>query len=227
MIRIRSCATLLIAGALFAGQAVAGGGSGTGKSTGTGDAPTTPPTMPAPMPGQTGQTGMDQPTQMGALNLDQYTMAGDGDIASVYRTINQGQIQVSELARTRASNPEVRRYAEMMITDHSSASKSLDDFVGRAAVKVNDDNELSRRLKSDGDTTMQNLRQLRGADFDRLYIDNQITAHQQALDTFDRLLVPNASNAELRTLITNVRPTFQTHLDQAKKVRAQLKTGPT
>ena len=42
------------------------------------------------------------------------------------------------------------------------------------------------------------------------------------IDALDKTLIPNAKNAELKALLTKVRPAFVAHMEHAKKVQASL-----
>jgi putative membrane protein len=66
------------------------------------------------------------------------------------------------------------------------------------------------------------IAKLSGAAFDKAYLDNEIAYHQAVLDMLDQKLVPAAQNAELKDLLTSVRPAFVAHLDHAKETRAAL-----
>lgn len=204
-----------LAGHAMAGETPSGG-------TGTPTTPTTPsmPGMPTTPVTPTGAQ------QQGMLQLDQYPIRADGEVASVLRVLHDTQIQGAELARTRATSPDVRRFAEQMITDHTAANKSLGDVVKRANI-TSADNDLSKRLNADQETFMAQLKNAKGAEFDRLYMDHEVQMHQQAVYVIDQSLLPNATSADLRAQVSTVRPTFNSHLDQARKIRSQLKVGPT
>ena len=64
---------------------------------------------------------------------------------------------------------------------------------------------------------------MKGAAFDRAYIEHEIAYHQQVLDALDKTLIPGAQNAELKALLVKVRPAFVAHLDHAKMVQKSLK----
>ncbi len=53
-------------------------------------------------------------------------------------------------------------------------------------------------------------------------MDREIAYHQAVLDAIDKVLIPTTDNAELKQLLTNVRPAVAAHLDHAKQVRSQL-----
>jgi putative membrane protein len=67
------------------------------------------------------------------------------------------------------------------------------------------------------------LKGLKGAAFDKAYVDNEVAYHQAVLDAVDKTLIPGASNAELKALLVKVRPAFVAHLEHAKKLQASLK----
>ncbi|HXE79278.1 MAG TPA: DUF4142 domain-containing protein [Vicinamibacterales bacterium] len=146
----------------------------------------------------------------------------DAQIASIVVTANQVDIDAGKLAKERASNPEVKKFAEQMITDHTGVNKSATELVTKLGVKP-EDNPTSKALKEGGDKNLAKLRGLSGAAFDKAYIEHEVAYHQQVLDAVDKTLIPSAKNAELKNLLVKVRPAFVAHLEHAKKVQASLK----
>jgi putative membrane protein len=69
---------------------------------------------------------------------------------------------------------------------------------------------------------MANLKKLKGAAFDKAYVDHEVAYHEAVLDAIDKVLVPSAQNAELKGLIVKVRPAFVAHLDHAKHLQETL-----
>jgi putative membrane protein len=63
---------------------------------------------------------------------------------------------------------------------------------------------------------------VKGAAFDKAYADNEVVYHQQVLDAIDKVLIPNAQNAELKGLLEKVRPAIAAHLDHAKMMASAL-----
>jgi putative membrane protein len=63
---------------------------------------------------------------------------------------------------------------------------------------------------------------LKGAEFDRAYINNEVTYHQAVIDAIDKTLVPSAQNSELKALLVKVRPAFVAHLEHAKMIQSSL-----
>jgi putative membrane protein len=116
----------------------------------------------------------------------------------------------------------VKKFAQLMVTDHTSVNKQATALVTRLKVTP-EDNDTSRGLKKGGDENLANLKGLKGAAFDKAYVDHEVAYHQAVLDAVDKTLIPSASNADLKALLVKVRPAFVAHLEHAKHVQASLK----
>jgi len=64
---------------------------------------------------------------------------------------------------------------------------------------------------------------LSGAAFDRAYVDNEIAYHKTVNGALETLLIPSASNAELKSLLQTGLKVFQGHEQHAEHVVATLK----
>ena len=146
----------------------------------------------------------------------------DAQIASIVVTANQVDIDAGKLASTQAADPEVKKFGQQMVTDHTGVNKQAVDLATRLKVTP-EDNPTSKSLKAGGDENLKNLKSLKGAEFDKAYIDHEITYHQSVLDALDKTLIPGAKNAELKALLEKVRPAFVAHLEHAKHIQASLK----
>jgi putative membrane protein len=145
----------------------------------------------------------------------------DPQIASIVVTANQVDIDAGKLAKSMGSSADVKKFADQMITDHTGVNKSAVDLVTKLKVTP-EDNPTSQSLKAGGDKNLANLKTLKGAAFDKAYIDNEVAYHQAVLDAVDKTLIPSATNAELKALLVKVRPAFVAHLEHAKHVQAGL-----
>ena len=146
----------------------------------------------------------------------------DPQIAQIVVTANQVDIDAGKFAESRSKNKEVQAFARQMVTDHSGVNKSATALVTRLNVTP-EGSATSANLKSGGDANLQHLKTLKGSAFDRAYIDNEVTYHQNVLDAIDHTLIPSANNSELKALLVKVRPAFEAHLAHAKQIQAALK----
>jgi putative membrane protein len=145
----------------------------------------------------------------------------DAQIAAIVVTANQVDIDAGKLAASKGTNPDVKAFGSMMVTDHTGVNKSATELVTKLGVKP-EDNPTAQSLKSGGADNVKNLETLSGAGFDKAYIDHEIVYHQNVLDAMDKTLIPNAQNAELKALLVKVRPAFVAHRDKAKQIQASL-----
>ena len=115
----------------------------------------------------------------------------------------------------------MKKFGELMVTDHTGVNKAGggpgDEAEGDARGQPD-----RQSLKAGGDKNLANLKTLKGAAFDKAYVDQEVAYHQAVLDAVDKTLIPGAPNAELKALLVKVRPAFVAHLEHAKQVQASL-----
>jgi putative membrane protein len=145
----------------------------------------------------------------------------DAQIASIVVTANQVDIDAGKLAASSSKNAEVRKFAELMVKDHTGVNSQAVALVTRLKVTPQD-NETSRSLAAGGESNIATLKGLKGDAFDKAYVDHEVAYHQAVLDAVDKTLIPNAKNDDLKALLVKVRPAFVAHLEHAKHVAASL-----
>jgi putative membrane protein len=82
--------------------------------------------------------------------------------------------------------------------------------------------DTSKSLDAGGKKELEKLKALTGADFDKAYVDNEVSYHEAVIGVLDTVLIPNTKNAELKSLLESGRPIFAAHLDHAKMLQASL-----
>jgi putative membrane protein len=145
----------------------------------------------------------------------------DPQIAAIVVTANQVDIDAGKLAASKSHDKDVQEFAKRMITDHTGVNKSAVELVTKLKVTP-EDNPTSQSLKSGGEENLKNLKTLKGAAFDKAYIDHEVAYHEQVLNAVDKVLIPSATNPELKALLVKVRPAFVAHLEHAKRIQASL-----
>ncbi len=146
----------------------------------------------------------------------------DAQIAHIVVTANQVDIDAGKLATSMATNPDVKKFGEQMVTDHTGVNKSAVALANKLKLTPVD-NPTSQSLKAGGEQNVANLKTLKGAAFDKAYIDHEVAYHQAVIEAMDKTLIPGASNAELKALLVKVRPAFVAHLEHAKTIQSSLK----
>ena len=151
----------------------------------------------------------------------QTTTPNDAQIAAIVVAANQVDIDAGKLAESKAANKDVKAFAKRMVADHTGVNKSATALVTKLKVKP-EANPTSDSLTKGGQETLKRLTVLKGAAFDKTYVDNEVTYHQTVLDAIDKTLIPSAKNEELKALLVKVRPAFVDHLEHAKHLQASL-----
>ena len=148
----------------------------------------------------------------------------DAQIAGIVVAADTIDIQAGKLAESKSHNKDVKAFAKQMVTDHTGVNKQASALAKKLKLKP-EESDASKSLKDNAKAEMDKLKGMKGADFDKEYVDNEVTYHQAVLDTIDKTLIPNAKNAELKTLVEKVRPAIDAHLQHAKQIQSTLKAG--
>jgi len=145
----------------------------------------------------------------------------DAQIAQIVVTANQIDIDNAKIALAQSKTASVDEFANLMIKDHTAVNKDAVALVTKLGVKP-EPSDTSKSLQSAADTNQAKMRTLKGAEFDRAYLENEVAYHKQVLGAIGDVLIPNAQNAELKKMLVDVKPAFQAHLDHAEKSLAAL-----
>jgi putative membrane protein len=148
----------------------------------------------------------------------------DPEITEILLTIHSGEIDAGKLAKRKTDNSDVKELDEMMITDHKSTKDRTKDLAKKLEMKPTE-TPTSENLEKDHEMTEKKLKKLKGAEFDREYINAMVAGHQSVLDTIDSSLIPSAQNPELKAFLEQVRPSVANHLQHAKSLQAKLSGG--
>jgi len=101
---------------------------------------------------------------------------GDKDFVKDLAIANTAEIELGRLAADRGANPEVKKFGQTMIDDHTKANDDLTSVASQHSIPVVnelDDNHRDLRDK---------LSKLQGMEFDREYIDAMVDGHEKVLD---------------------------------------------
>ncbi|MCO5247970.1 MAG: DUF4142 domain-containing protein [Chitinophagales bacterium] len=145
----------------------------------------------------------------------------DPQIASIAVTANQIDIDFAKAALEKLDNADAKGFANMMVSDHNSVIDAAVKLAGELGVTP-EDNPISQSLVARRDSTIGAWKNLSGANFNKAYIDNEVTYHEFAIGAVKDLLIPNASNEQLKSLLESAVPNFEAHLAKAKEIQAGL-----
>lgn len=125
------------------------------------------------------------------------------------------EIQAADIALERSQNARVRELAQMIKTDHTAASEALKAQAPQAAPDVQLPTSLDQRRQG----LIDNLRSASAADFDRVWVDQQVAAHNEAL-TLHRGF--SDQDSPLAQHARSVVPKIEAHLRAAEELRGSM-----
>jgi len=146
----------------------------------------------------------------------------DPQIAHIAYTAGVIDIAAAKQAMSKASNKDVKTFAEDMVRDHEAVNKQALELVKKLNVTP-EDNDTSRTLSKNAADKLAELAKLHGAAFDKAYIANEVAYHKTVNGALESLLIPSAQNPELKSLLQTGLKIFQGHLQHAEHVAAELK----
>ena len=145
----------------------------------------------------------------------------DANIAAIVVAANDADVSNGKQAEGKSKDADVKMFAKQMVTDHTASN----DKAKALAKKLNltpEDDDTSRQIKAQQDSIRSSIKSLAGGNFNKAYVDNEVTYHQTVLDALDKTLIPNAQNPELKQLLNDTRPVVAEHLQHAKQIQAKL-----
>jgi putative membrane protein len=146
----------------------------------------------------------------------------DPQIAHIAYTAGVIDINAAKQALSKASNKEVKAFAQDMVRDHEAVNKQALDLVKKLNVTP-EDNDTSKTLSKQAADKLAELNKLKGAAYDKAYVANEVAYHMAVNSALETQLIPSASNAELKGLLQTGLKIFQGHQQHAEMVAAKLK----
>lgn len=173
---------------------------------------------------QTMATTAQQPTNdsknQSKMSHDSHENLTDSQVIKVVSTANNGEIKQAKTALPKLKMDDVRKYAQLMINEHSANEKKGQALASRLKLTPQVSN-TSKALQNDSDQVVNKLNQSSATD--KEYMTNQVEVHRKVLMTIEKQLIPNAKNAELKTMLTQTRTAVAKHLQMAEQIVAKMK----
>lgn len=121
------------------------------------------------------------------------------------------EIDAGKLASEKASSPEVKAFAQRMVTDHTKLADQLKETSQSLGAKPASEPDAAHK------NAQQSLRKLSGEAFDKQYVKDQLKDHEAAVSLFEAQ-AKSGQNEKLKTLAQDALPVLYSHLDMVKKL---------
>lgn len=149
----------------------------------------------------------------GAAYAQQTVPPGDNSFAQKAAAAGLAEVAEANIALDKATDPQVKQFAQTMVTDHTKANNQLTQIAEGKALSL--PMKPTKRDQNQADK----LRKMSGKTFDRDYIRDQLAAHKQAVALFKRES-ERGKDADLKQFASQTLPTLQHHLQMAEQLAA-------
>ncbi|MDB5964023.1 MAG: hypothetical protein JWQ72_523 [Polaromonas sp.] len=179
-------------GSTAAGSGAAGGSSSSGSAMGSA--------------GSGGSTGAG--AGPGVARADRSVMT---DLAQA----NNAEIETGRLALEKSQNDQVKKFAQQMIDDHTSAQKELQALAQSKGVNLPEGTDVQHK------TMATAMRALSGNTFDSQYVKRVgVNDHQRTLQLLKK--AQGSKDADIKAMATKMTPTVQHHLEMAQQMASSM-----
>ncbi len=126
------------------------------------------------------------------------------------------EVELSTVAKTKAQNAEVKKFAQQMIEDHSNANAELKQLAGKKNVTLPTEPDATHKGIKD------KLSSLSGADFDTEYVNTMVADHEKSVALF-KSQAETGTDAETKAFAAKTLPKLQMHLNMIKGIQSKMK----
>jgi putative membrane protein len=144
----------------------------------------------------------------------------DANIVALLDAANKADSAGGALASKKATSADVKAFAKLMMSEHHAlraAGQALAKQLG-VEPKAPERDPLAPYVANEMKTLQSTAK---GAEFDRVYIDNEVSVHQAVLDLANQARV-TTQTPQLKELIEKAIPVIRKHLDQATELQKKL-----
>ena len=141
---------------------------------------------------------------------------GDKEFMKKASAAGLAEVNLSQLALRRATNPAVREFAQRMGNDHMRANENLLGIANNKQI-------LAAERMDDTHTKLRDkLAKLEGAEFDREYMEAMVKDHEEAVKLFEKQS-KDGQDAALKAAAGDMLPRLKKHLEMARDICKEVK----
>ena len=124
-------------------------------------------------------------------------------------------MELGQLATEKASNPEVKRFAQRMVTDHGKANDQLKQIAAQKGIDV------PTRPSAKHRATKDRLAKLNADQFDKAYMADMLSDHKKDVTALQQESA-SGKDPDVKEFATRTLPTLEEHLKEAQTITPKL-----
>ena len=119
------------------------------------------------------------------------------------------EVELSKLALTKSQSPEVKKFAQMIVTDHTTANEELKKLAGTKNISV------PAAISTDKQEKLNDFMKKTGNDFDKEYTSYMVSNHKDDISLFKKQ-AEKGKDAEVKAWAAGKLSTLEQHLQMAQ-----------
>jgi len=167
-------------------------------------------------------SSMDR-SQSGSMAHGGKEMSDAHFLTNIHRA-NQMEIEMAKLAKENSSSPQVKKFSDRIIDDHKKGDDMVIDLAKRKNIDIKaEDSKMDQSpgpMMKEHQETMEKLKSLKGAEFDREYAKAMVKDHEKVIGHLTAART-RVKDPDITALIDKLMPTLKEHLAMAQKLQAQ------
>jgi putative membrane protein len=126
---------------------------------------------------------------------------------------NLQEVSSGQLAAQKASRPEIKAFAQMMVKDHGDAEQKLLQLAKSRGIAL----PPAATGSIQQDLNLKNA----GSNIDQLYVHGMVSGHQNTVEVFQNYAV-NGKDPAVKAWAQQMLPILKHHLEEIKTIDKQL-----
>jgi len=127
------------------------------------------------------------------------------------------EVELGKLGAQKATDAEVKAFAQKMVADHTKANKELMAAAKAKGLEVPTEPDVMHK------GMMEKFeRQSADKDFNHDYMQQMVRDHKKVVELFQSVANDSSTDPELRSLAKKTLPTLEQHLMHAQELEARL-----
>ena len=154
------------------------------------------------------------------LKSDQKIDNADAAAMKQLAQANLNEIAGGKAAASKAQNPDVKRFAQKMVDDHTQMLNDLKALAGQKSVSLPESGSLKDMAQ------MKMMERSSGADFDKKYMEEMVKDHQKDLKEVQDLAA-KTKDADFKAALQKASGKISEHLQLAQRLASSASAGST
>lgn len=152
---------------------------------------------------------------LSAFAADKGLASKDKEFIKKAASAGMMEVQLGQMAQTKATSQEVKDFAGRMVTDHGKANDELRALAQQKNVT------LPTKLESKHKKVVDKMTKASAAEFDKKYVSAMVKDHKEDVSEFKKAS-KDAKDPELKAWAEKTLPVLEQHLQHAQELSSKI-----